>query len=114
MKSLDSAQAGSPLKTVRALDAEYVNVPAPDESTAASAQIGPTRLSSKAIIGASTAAVTPDIDSMGTVVFANVFPRLSITTYCAWVMFPAVSFCREILILYPAGMETLASDAKLN
>jgi hypothetical protein len=52
------------------LDAAHTIDPVPDESTALSPLTGPTTLSSKAMIGASFDAVTPDSDSNGKVTFA--------------------------------------------
>jgi hypothetical protein len=57
-----SAHDGVALSTLRILEASYTIDPAPDESTALSLLPGPTRFTSKAIIGDRSAEVTPEIE----------------------------------------------------
>jgi hypothetical protein len=58
-----SAHEGVALSTLRMLDASYTIDPAPEESTALSLFPGPTRFTSKAIIGERSAEVTPEIEA---------------------------------------------------
>jgi hypothetical protein len=74
---------------------------------------GPTRFSSKATMGARSAAVTPGIDVRTSGTLASVFPVLSTTRYVAPVMLSLESLCRLIVTLYPVGSSLFGVDASL-